>query len=61
MSARRTIGICLMVALAGVFLVWSLQDAAMMPDPVARMVFSGLLGLAIFAAWRLLVWRKPPR
>jgi phosphate/sulfate permease len=56
MSSRKMIGISLMVALAGAFIVWTIRE----PASNSQMIVSGLLGVAIFAAWRFLVW-QPPR
>ena len=50
------LGISLMVALAGAFVAWNIQVAASRQ----QMIVSGLLSLAVFAAWRFLVW-QPPR
>ena len=57
MSSRKMIGISLMVALAGAFIAWTLQVAA----STQQMLVSSLLAVAIFAAWRFLVWQPPRR
>jgi hypothetical protein len=56
MSGRKRIGIALMVALAGAFIAWTIRA----PASNLQMIVSGLLAVAIFAAWRFLVW-QPPR
>ncbi len=56
MSSRKMTGISLMVALAGAFIVWTIREPASTP----QMIVSALLGIAIFAVWRFLVW-QPPR
>jgi predicted histidine transporter YuiF (NhaC family) len=56
MRAKKMIGISLMVALAGAFIAWNIQVAA----SSQQMIVSALLALAMFAAWRFLVW-QPPR
>jgi phosphate/sulfate permease len=56
MSAQKMIGISLMVALAGAFIAWTIRA----PASNLQMIVSGLLAVAIFAAWRFLVW-QPPR
>ena len=56
MSAKKMIGISLMVALAAAFIAWTLRE----PSSTRQMIVSGLLAGAIFAAWRFLVW-QPPR
>ena len=56
MSSRKTIGISLMVALAGALVAWTVRA----PASNLQMIVSGLLALGIFGAWRFLVW-QPPR
>jgi phosphate/sulfate permease len=56
MSAQKMIGISLMVALAGAFIAWTIR----VPASNLQMIVSGLLAVAVFAAWRFLVW-QPPR
>lgn len=56
MSAQKMIGISLMAALAGAFIAWTIRA----PASNLQMIVSGLLAVAIFAAWRFLVW-QPPR
>ena len=53
MSSQRMIGISLMVALVGAFIAWTIRE----PASNLQMIVSGLLAVAIFAAWRFLVWR----
>ncbi len=55
MSSQRMIGISLMVALAGAFIAWTLRE----PASNLQMIVSGLLAVAVFAAWRFLVWQLP--
>jgi len=54
MSAKKMIGISLMVALAAAFIAWTLRE----PASNLQMIVSGLLAMAIFAAWRFLVWSR---
>jgi hypothetical protein len=54
MSAKKMIGISLMVALAGAFIAWTVRE----PASNLQMIVSGLLAVAIFAAWRFLVWSR---
>ena len=56
MSSRKMTGISLMVALAGALIEWTIRA----PASTAQMIVSALLALAIFGAWRFLVW-QPPR
>jgi phosphate/sulfate permease len=56
MSAQKMIGISLMVALVGAFIAWTIRE----PASNLQMMVSGLLAVAVFAAWRFLVW-QPPR
>jgi phosphate/sulfate permease len=56
MSVKKMIGISLMVALVGAFIAWTIRAPASNP----QMIVSGLLAVAVFAAWRFLVW-QPPR
>jgi hypothetical protein len=53
MRGRKMAGIVMMVALAAAFAMWTLQVAS---NGIAGMAISGLFGLGIFLAWRLLVW-----
>jgi phosphate/sulfate permease len=55
MSGRKMTGISLMVALVGVFIAWTIRA----PASSLQMIVSGLLAVAIFAAWRFLVWQPP--
>jgi hypothetical protein len=54
MSAKKMIGISLMVALTGAFIVWTIRE----PASNLQMIVSGLLAVAVFAAWRFLVWSR---
>jgi hypothetical protein len=56
MSAKKMIGISLMVALVGAFIAWTIRE----PASNLQMMVSGLLAVAVFVAWRFLVW-QPPR
>ena len=56
MSSRKTIGISLMVALAGAFIAWTIR----VPASNLQTIVSALLAVGVFAAWRFLVW-QPPR
>jgi phosphate/sulfate permease len=56
MSSRKKIGISLLVALAAAFIAWTIRA----PASNLQMIVSGLLAVAMFAAWRFLVW-QPPR
>ena len=54
MSSRKTIGISLMVALAGAFIAWNISQ----PSSALQMIVSALLAGGIFAVWRFLVWSR---
>ena len=53
MSTKKMTGISLMVALAGAFIAWTIRE----PASNLQMIVSGLLAVAVFAAWRFLVWQ----
>jgi phosphate/sulfate permease len=55
MSSRKMTGIALMVALAGALIAWTIRE----PASDLQMIVSGLLAVAIFGAWRFLVWQQP--
>ncbi len=55
MSGRKMTGISLMVALAAAFIAWTIRE----PASNLQMIVSGLLAVAVFAAWRFLVWQQP--
>ncbi|HEX4118612.1 MAG TPA: hypothetical protein VHX99_07405 [Rhizomicrobium sp.] len=53
MSSRKMTGISLLVALAAAFIAWTIRE----PASNLQMIVSGLLAVAMFAAWRFLVWQ----
>jgi hypothetical protein len=59
MSGRKMVGIVLMVAFAGAFVMWTLQPPTTASGGIVGMAISALLCLGIFLAWRFIVWDVP--